>query len=72
MGIYRLAAIAPDWPGNFWWHLIILTVILIGLLLSCVIIFIWMERRVIGRFQARLGPNARRAFRAFPVFCRCH
>ena len=50
-------SIAPNWPGNFWWHLIILTVLLIGFLMTSVIIFIWMERRVIARFQARLGPN---------------
>jgi len=50
-------SIAPDWPGNFWWHLIILTVLVIGFLMTIVIIFIWMERRVIARFQARLGPN---------------
>jgi hypothetical protein len=36
------AAIPADWPGNFWWHLIILTVLLIGFLMTCVIIFIWM------------------------------
>ena len=51
------AAIPADWPGNFWWHLIILTVLLIGFLMTSVIIFIWMERRVVARFQARLGPN---------------
>lgn len=51
------ATIAPDWPGNFWWHLIILTVLLIAVLMTSVIMFIWLERRVIARFQARLGPN---------------
>ena len=51
------ATIAANWPGNFWWHLIILTVILIGLIMTSVIMFIWLERRVIARFQARLGPN---------------
>jgi NADH-quinone oxidoreductase subunit H len=51
------AAISADWPGNFWWHLIILTVLIIGFLMTVVIIFIWMERRVIARFQSRLGPN---------------
>lgn len=50
-------SVAPDWPGNFWWHLIILIVLVIGFLMTLVIIFIWMERRVIARFQARLGPN---------------
>ncbi len=68
MGIFRLAAVAPDWPGNFWWHLIILAVVLIAFLLTCVIIFIWMERRVIGRFQARLGPNRVGPFGLFQSF----
>jgi NADH-quinone oxidoreductase subunit H len=50
-------SVAPNWPGNFWWHLLILTVLLIGFIMTSVIIFIWMERRVIARFQIRLGPN---------------
>ena len=51
------ATIAPDWPGNFWWHLLIMTVLLIAVLMISVIMFIWLERRVIARFQARVGPN---------------
>ncbi len=51
------ATIPSDWPGNFWWHLIILTVLLVGLLMTSVVMYIWLERRVIARFQARLGPN---------------
>ena len=52
-----MSTLPPNWPGNFWWHLLILTVLLIGFLMTSVIIFIWMERRVIARFQIRLGPN---------------
>jgi NADH-quinone oxidoreductase subunit H len=51
------AAIAPDWPGNFWLHGIILSVAIIGFLLTTVMVYIWTERRGIGRFQVRLGPN---------------
>lgn len=51
------ATISSNWPGNFWWHLVILTVLLVGLLMTSVVMYIWLERRVIARFQARLGPN---------------
>jgi NADH-quinone oxidoreductase subunit H len=50
-------AIAPDWPGNVWLHALILSVVIIGFLLTTVMMFIWIERRGIGRIQARLGPN---------------
>ncbi len=53
----RLAVISADWPGNFWLHGLIFSLFIIGFLLTTVIIFIWLERRVIGRFQVRLGPN---------------
>jgi len=49
--------IAPDWPGNLWLHALIMSVVLIGFLLATVMLYIWIERRGIGRFQARLGPN---------------
>ncbi|OGO37461.1 MAG: NADH-quinone oxidoreductase subunit H [Chloroflexi bacterium RBG_16_57_8] len=51
------AALAPDWPGNFWWHLIVFSAILIGFVLVMVLAFVWIERRGMGRMQARLGPN---------------
>ncbi|MFH1382443.1 MAG: NADH-quinone oxidoreductase subunit NuoH [Chloroflexota bacterium] len=50
-------ALPPDWPGNFWAHWIIFTVIILAFVLSLVIGFIWFERRGLGRMQARLGPN---------------
>jgi NADH-quinone oxidoreductase subunit H len=50
--------LAPDWPlGNIWLHWLVFTVIIIGLVLSIVMGFIYFERRFIGRLQARLGPN---------------
>jgi NADH-quinone oxidoreductase subunit H len=54
---YLFDPVASDWPGNFWLHLVILSVAIIGFLLTTVMLFIWIERRGIGRFQARLGPN---------------
>ncbi|MDO8568637.1 MAG: NADH-quinone oxidoreductase subunit NuoH [Dehalococcoidales bacterium] len=53
----RLLAVSPDWPGGFWWHLVVFTVIIIAFVLSFVMAFIFIERRGIGRFQVRLGPN---------------
>lgn len=50
-------ALAPDWPGGFWWHFLVFTVIILGFVLTTVMIFIWYERRGIGRFQIRPGPN---------------
>lgn len=47
----------PDWPGNIWVHWIIFTVILLVFFLGSVIMFIYMERRVLGKMQARIGPN---------------
>src|SRR3990172_10733062 len=47
----------PDWPGNFWWHFIIFTTIVISAVLTLVMAFIYVERRGLGRMQSRLGPN---------------
>ena len=47
----------PDWPGGFWLHWVVFAVIIIAFVLASVIFFIWFERRLIGRFQVRPGPN---------------
>ncbi len=47
----------PDWPGGFWWHWLVFTIIILAFVLSVVMGFIWFERRGLGRMQARLGPN---------------
>ena len=47
----------PDWPGGFWWHWLVFTVIIFVFFLTLVMGFIWFERRALGRMQARLGPN---------------
>jgi NADH-quinone oxidoreductase subunit H len=44
-------------PFSFWLHLLIFSIVVIGLLLTTVTIFIWLERRLVGRFQLRQGPN---------------
>jgi NADH-quinone oxidoreductase subunit H len=51
------ATLPPDWPGGFWWHWLVFTVIIIAFVLTLVMGFIWIERRGMARMQARLGPN---------------
>ncbi len=50
-------AIAPAWPGGFIPHLLVFGIGIIVFVLVTVIIFIWLERRLVGRFQSRYGPN---------------
>ncbi len=50
-------ALPSDWPGGFWWHWIVFSAIILAFVLSFVMGFIWLERRGLGRIQARLGPN---------------
>ena len=52
-----LQTLPPDWPGGFWWHWLLFTVVIIVFVLALVMGFIWLERRGMGRMQARLGPN---------------
>ena len=51
------SSLPPDWPGGFWWHWLVFTVIVIAFVLSLVMGFIYIERRGMARIQARLGPN---------------
>jgi NADH-quinone oxidoreductase subunit H len=52
------AALPPNWPlDNFWLHWVVFTVVALVFVLSFVMGFIYIERRFIGRLQARLGPN---------------
>lgn len=46
-----------DWPGGFWPHFIVFALIVIVFVFGMAIVFIYLERRGSGRFQARLGPN---------------
>jgi len=50
-------ALPPDWPGGFWGHWLVFTLIIIAFVLAMVMGFIYLERRGMGRMQARLGPN---------------
>jgi NADH-quinone oxidoreductase subunit H len=51
------APLAPDWPSGFWSHLIIFVVFLFAFYIFMAMGFIYFERRVISRFQIRIGPN---------------
>ena len=51
------AALPPDWPGGFWSHMLIFIAILFVFVILGVMAFIYIERRVLGRFQIRIGPN---------------
>ena len=60
LGINNLgqpATLSPDWPGGFWWHWLVFTIIILAFVLSLVMGFIYLERRGMARMQARLGPN---------------
>ena len=52
-----LETLPPDWPGGFWLHWVVFVVIILAFILAMVMAFIWFERRGLGRFQVRLGPN---------------
>ena len=45
------------WPGNYWWHWLFYTVVVIVFMLVMVIGAIYFERRAMGKMQTRLGPN---------------
>ncbi len=53
----QLGTLPADWPGGFWWHWLLFTIIIIAFVLLLVMGFIWIERRGMARMQARLGPN---------------
>ena len=53
----HLRTLSPDWPGGFWWHWLVFTVIILAFVLAMVMAFIYIERRGMARMQARLGPN---------------
>ena len=52
-----ITPLPPDWPGGYWLHWGVFVVIILAFVFLTVLIFIWLERRGLGRFQIRLGPN---------------
>ena len=68
LGINNLGnpqTLPPDWPGGFWWHWLLFTVIIIVVAIVLVMAYIYMARRGIGRIQARIGPNRTGPFGVF-------
>jgi NADH-quinone oxidoreductase subunit H len=51
--------------SDFWPHFIFYTILLMLFILLSVLAFIWVERRGIGRFQIRPGPNRAGPFGLF-------
>jgi NADH-quinone oxidoreductase subunit H len=52
-----MQVVPADWPGGFWWHWLFFTGVSIAFMLIMVIGAIYIERRVAGKMQSRLGPN---------------
>ena len=50
-------ALPPDWPGGFWAHMLFWVILLIIFITVVVLLFTWLERRLLGRLQIRPGPN---------------
>lgn len=57
MAEFSAAALPPDWPGGYWLHWGFFTLAVLGFIITFTLLFIWLERRGVGRFQIRLGPN---------------
>lgn len=51
------APLPSDWPAGFWSHMVVFIVILFLFVILGVMAYIYIERRVLGRFQIRIGPN---------------
>ncbi len=60
-----MAILPPDWPGGYWWHWAVFTVVILVFILGSVLAFIWFERRAMAIMQARLGPNRAGPFGLF-------
>lgn len=54
-----------DWPGGFWLHFVVFALLLVVFIFLMAMVFIYIERRASGRFQARVGPNRTGPFGIF-------
>jgi NADH-quinone oxidoreductase subunit H len=52
-----LQTLPSDWPGNFWGHWVLFSLVTIIVVILMVMGFIYIARREIGRMQSRVGPN---------------
>ena len=53
----QAAAAATHWYDNYWWHFALYSLILITFVMVGALVFIYAERRLVARFQLRIGPN---------------
>jgi NADH-quinone oxidoreductase subunit H len=60
-----MSVLPPNWPGGFWVHWGVFTVVILVFILLMVMGFIWFERRAMAVMQARLGPNRAGPFGLF-------
>lgn len=65
MDLGNLQTLPPDWPGGFWWHWLLFTVIIIAAVFMWVLVNVYIARREIGRMQSRVGPNRTGPFGIF-------
>ena len=62
-----VAALAPDWPGGFWWHWLFFSFLIVAAVFLVLIGVTFGERRVLGFMQARRGPNRTGPFGSFQI-----
>lgn len=53
----QATAAATHWYDNYWWHFALYSLILITFVMVGALVFIYAERRLVARFQLRIGPN---------------
>ena len=61
----NLPTLSPDWPGGFWWHWLLFTVIIIAVVIVMIMVNVYIARRQVGRMQSRVGPNRTGPFGIF-------
>jgi len=49
--------VPPDWPGGFWLHFIVMALVLVLFCFVVAMAVVLFERRLLGYFQSRPGPN---------------
>jgi len=63
----NLPTLASDWPGGFWWHWLLFTVIIIAVPIVMILVNAYIARRQVGRMQSRIGPNRTGPFGIFQL-----
>ena len=61
------STISSSWPGGFWWHWLVFSIIIVAVVFLVLIVITFSERRVLGFMQARRGPNRTGPFGSFQI-----